>query len=241
MKEKYVVVLMSVAIGVLLILSVVFEVSTDREKPTITIPDTEITYEQGSDVTALLEDVKAWDNVDKDLTDAVRIDSIIPDKEEKTAVVTYAVYDSSNNVAKQRRTVGYISAEGQDEADESGDVDADRDREADLPEDEDTTEENDDDADETAEGENTPEVTGSSPVITLTEHEFRIERGGDFTPMNRVASAVDDKDDQAALFRRFSVEGDYDVNTPGTYELKYFCLDSDGNSSNVETLKLIVE
>lgn len=254
MKEKYVVTLMSIAIGVFVILSAVFVASKDREKPVITVPDTEVTYEQGGDVAVLLTDLKAWDNVDKDLTQEIRIDSIIPDQEGKTAVVTYAVYDSSNNVAKQKRIVGYLAAtdreednpdtDSRSETDEalgSSTTDDRTDQDADEAQEDDTTEGNDEASDETAEGGTTSEVTGPSPVITLTEHEFRIERGGDFTPMNRVASAVDDKDDQATLFRRFSVEGDYDVNVPGTYELKYFCMDSDGNVSNVETLKLIVE
>lgn len=253
MKEKHVVILLSIAVVILAVLSGMCVVMQDRKAPVITIPEEEITYVEGKDKAILMEDVTAWDDRDKDVTSCVRVDSIIPDKGGKTAVVVYAAYDESNNIVKAKRVVKYQanqenvnSDDGEsteeeteetnasDEADEEGSDDAQEESETE-------SEDEDEEADEQQTDVTDVQPNGSSPTIRLGEYEFRIEKGGDFTPLNRVAAAVDDKDDRATLFRRFTVEGDYDVNVPGTYTLKYFCMDSDGNVSNVETLTLVVE
>ena len=111
MKQRHVVVLMSLSIAGLLGLSVYMTISMDRTPPVITIPDKEITYKEGADTDSLLKDVTAWDDVDSNITDKPRIDTIIPDKDGLTAVVVYAVYDSSNNVTKEKRTVSYKAME----------------------------------------------------------------------------------------------------------------------------------
>ncbi len=111
MKQRHVVVLMSLSIAGLLGLSVYMTISMDRTPPVITIPDKEITYKEGADTDSLLKDVTAWDDVDSNITDKLRIDTIIPDKDGLTAVVVYAVYDSSNNVTKEKRTVSYKAME----------------------------------------------------------------------------------------------------------------------------------
>lgn len=111
MKQKHVVALMCMVIAGLLGLSVYTTISMDRTAPHITIPEDKITYQEGEDTAPLLKDVTAWDDVDSDITDKIRVDSIIPDKDGKTATVVYAVYDSSNNVAKEKRTVNYKAAE----------------------------------------------------------------------------------------------------------------------------------
>lgn len=111
MKQRHVVVLMSLSIAGLLGLSVYMTISMDRTPPVITIPDKEITYKEGADTDSLLKDVTAWDDVDSNITDKLRIDTIIPDKDGLTAVVVYAVYDSSNNVTKEKRTVSYKAIE----------------------------------------------------------------------------------------------------------------------------------
>ena len=250
MKEKHVVILLSIAVVILAVLSGMCVVMQDRKAPVITIPEEEITYVEGKDKAILMEDVTAWDDRDKDVTSCVRVDSIIPDKGGKTAVVVYAVYDESNNIAKAKRVVNYQSTEqesveGGEEAEETEEdtvTHEDEDTDVDVTESEEESEEEvGEESDEQQIDVANIQPNGSNPVIKLGEYEFRIEKGGDFTPLNRVAVAVDDKDNRATLFRRFTVEGNYDVNVPGTYTLKYFCMDSDGNVSNVETLTLVVE
>lgn len=250
MKEKHVVILLSIAVVVLAVLSGVCVVMQDRKAPVITVPEEEITYVEGKDKAILMEDVTAWDDRDKDVTSCVRVDSIIPDKDGKTAVVIYAAYDESNNIVKAKRVVKYqanqesVNSEADESAEEEIEETSASDEEA-TDDAQEETESESEDEDEEADEQQTDvadvQPNGSSPAIQLGEYEFRIEKGGDFTPLNRVAVAVDDKDDRATLFRRFTVEGDYDVNVPGTYTLKYFCMDSDGNVSNVETLTLVVE
>lgn len=119
MKQKHIVVLMCMAIAGLLVLSVYTTISMDRAAPHINIPEDEITYREGEDTDPLLKDVTAWDNADSDVTDKVRVDSIIPDKDGRTATVIYAVYDSSNNVAKEKRTIHYEAAEKETDKEES--------------------------------------------------------------------------------------------------------------------------
>lgn len=111
MKQRHVVVLMSLSIAGLLGLAVYMTISMDRTPPVITIPDKKITYKEGADTDSLLKDVTAWDDVDSNITDKLRVDTIIPDKDGLTAVVVYAVYDSSNNVTKEKRTVSYKAME----------------------------------------------------------------------------------------------------------------------------------
>lgn len=255
MKEKHVVILLSLAVVILAVLSGVCVIMQDHDAPVITVPEQEITYVEGKDEIKLMDNVTAWDDKDKDVTSYVRVDSIIPDKDGKTAVVVYAVYDESNNIAKAKRVVNYQSTEQEsievgeeaEETEEDTVTHEDEDTDVDVTESEEESEEEESE-EEVGEESDEQQIdvaniqpNGSNPVIKLGEYEFRIEKGGDFTPLNRVAVAVDDKDDRATLFRRFTVEGNYDVNVPGTYILKYFCMDSDGNVSNVETLTLVVE
>lgn len=121
MRQKQILVLMYIAIAGLLVLSVYTMISKDRSAPRINIPEDEITYQEGEDTAPLLQGVTAWDDVESDVTDKVRVDSIIPDKDGRTATVVYAVYDSNNNVAKEKRTVKYEAAEKETDKDDKED------------------------------------------------------------------------------------------------------------------------
>ena len=108
MKEKHIVIMLSIAVVVVAALSVLVTMGKDRRAPVISITNgTAIVYEEGGDTAILLKDVTAWDNKDGDLTSRIRIDSIIPDEGTGYATVIYAVYDSSNLVAKTKRVVQY--------------------------------------------------------------------------------------------------------------------------------------
>ena len=92
------------------------------------------------------------------------------------------------------------------------------------------------------EGYEDPEmVSTGTPVIKLTTHEVHIEAGGDFYTMDYVEDAVDDKDTKEYLYDNMFLDSVYDKSKKGTYELIYFCVDSDGNRSNSAKLKLYVE
>ena len=84
-------------------------------------------------------------------------------------------------------------------------------------------------------------VSTGTPVIKLTTHEVHIEAGGDFYTMDYVEDAEDDKDTKEYLYDNMFLDSVYDKSKVGTYELIYFCVDSDGNRSNSAKLKLYVE
>lgn len=73
---------------------------------------------------------------------------------------------------------------------------------------------------------------------TLTVEDKAIRQGGDFDPASMVATATDDLGD--SLSDKAKVEGTYDVNTPGEYELTFTVTDKYGGKT-VEKAKLVVK
>ena len=134
--------------------------------------------------------------------------------------VTYAVYDKSNNLGKATRMVGYETVKQESEKVEA------------------TTEEA---STEATTEEVVSEQTTEAPVLKLNTHEVHIKAGDDFYPMDYVEDAVDDKDTKEYLYDNMFLDSKFDETKTGTYELIYFCVDSDGNRSNSVKLKLIVE
>ena len=82
---------------------------------------------------------------------------------------------------------------------------------------------------------------GEAPVIALTTDQVTIAAGTEFDLMSVVKGVADGSDDADSLSTRISVDGQYDVNTPGSYLLHYYVIDSDGNTSEVKTLTLNVQ
>lgn len=80
--------------------------------------------------------------------------------------------------------------------------------------------------------------SNKNPRIKLIQRELTIKKGTTFNGILYVDQAVDDKDEAMKLVR---IDGTYDVNQVGTYELLYYIVDSDGNKSNIETFHLTVE
>ena len=68
-----------------------------------------------------------------------------------------------------------------------------------------------------------------------------IAAGTEFDPLSAVAGVSDATDDPNVLLQQVTVEGDYDIYTPGDYQLNYYVTDSDGNVSEVRTLILTVQ
>lgn len=207
--------------------------SQDRQAPVIKVKKADITYQEGQGYGELLKGVSAKDNRDGDVTDDVFVDRIVPIKDGK-AIVYYGVMDKAKNVGTAQRKVNYVengsaqtdaapkaedTASG--DANQSGDV---------ATHQEDTAKDNND---------LTP--TGEAPVIALTTDQVTIAAGTEFDLMSVVKGVADNSDDADTLSTRISVDGAYDVNTPGSYTLQYYVLDSDGNTSDVKTLTLNVQ
>ena len=83
----------------------------DETRPVIECPESSIKVSVKEGEKALLEGLTARDDVDGDLTDAIRISSISHFAEQGKRTVEYVVFDSSNNFATCTRTVQYTDYE----------------------------------------------------------------------------------------------------------------------------------
>lgn len=218
--------------AVMILLVIIFGItSVDREGPVISFPEEKVlTYGEDMDKKILLSDVTAEDDKDGNVTDSLVVESVY-DFHNGNAKVIYVARDAAGNMSKAERmiemsvqtTQAAVSATTSEEEKEN-----------------ESTDEAEEDTRETdEEKELVPD--GEKPRLRLTEKEVKIKAGESFNALNYVDEIVDDKDDRSALFRRISIKGTYDTRTPGTYELQYFATDTDGNMTNVEKMKLVVE
>lgn len=83
----------------------------DETRPVIECTENSIKVSVKEGEKALLEDLTAHDDVDGDLTQAIRISSISRFAEQGKRTVEYVVFDSSNNFATYTRTVQYTDYE----------------------------------------------------------------------------------------------------------------------------------
>ena len=234
---------------------------SDRIAPEITVPSADITYEEGTDKAKLLEGVEAIDDIDGDISEQVRIYDISVVENGERAMITYAVYDDSYNLAKAYKVVDYVPAYVPPVEEETEDVEetesetteeakkeeakAETTEEAKKEEAKaETTEETKKEDEKTETTETTEEeasdeedypalVVGEKPVMRLRTNVIRVTEKGSFNPMDYVDTAE-------YLFSTMQLEGDYDTTKPGEYQLTYYCMDSDGHKSNVCVFTLIV-
>lgn len=202
------------------------KISEDNVAPKITYNNNEkIEYVKGDSYTTILNGVEAKDNKDGDVADALIVEGIYPNGDCETATVIYVARDKSNNIAKARRIVSYLREKKPDSTplSEIGPVE-----EMEIKKDESNLEEE--------------KLPASNPHIVLKEKEVKIKAGEELNRISLVESITDDKDEQNLLWRSINIRGDgFDRNTAGVYEQIYYVVDSDGNKSNEETLKIIVE
>ena len=94
---------------------------------------------------------------------------------------------------------------------------------------------------ENMEEQETESVNPEIPVLTLVNDTVEIKAGEEFYLLSQVKDVSDDKDDRYILYRDIQIRGEYNVNIPGEYILKYSVIDTDGNESKIRELKLIVK
>ncbi|XCP85383.1 immunoglobulin-like domain-containing protein [Roseburia hominis] len=244
MRQKIIAGLLAVACVGLAVVVFVIRAGQDTTAPEIKVEEADITYTEGEDTTVLMEGVTAKDDKDGDLTDKVFIDQIIDTTNagEGKAIVKYAVIDSANNVGTARRSINYIrndgavetlaSVEGEDK--KKSEENSDKKSEDGKEESEDKKETEDKKEEELV-------PNGASPAIRLKEKTRTIKVGEYFDVVSPVENIVDDKDSRDTLYRNIRQDVPYDTNKPGTYVLKYYVVDSNGNESNVEEFTLIVQ
>ena len=256
MRERLVTLCLAVGCAAFFAVSVIITISQDKTAPVITIEDKdkEITYRDGDDYEELLSDVTARDNRDGDVTDQIFIDSIKVASDGNRAIVQYAVIDKSNNVGTATRIINYEgSAKAEEEITQP---------ETESAEEEKAEEEKTQEAEETAaqtseqnteeqqaasadneteeeSGELTP--NGTSPAIRLTESSRTIRAGESFDVLSVVDQVVDDQDDESVLSRRIHADGEYNTSVPGTYTIRYYVMDTNNNTSNIEEFTLTVQ
>ncbi len=233
-------IILGIATLILGSVSVVSIISSDNKAPEIIVPETEIIYMEDADHSSLLNGVKATDNRDGDISGQVRIYDVAVIDGEKQALVTYAVYDSSYNLGKATKVVSYMKAgavndgdinEAEGDAINNEDIDA-------TGEANGTTQEV---VESIPEGFDDPElVSTGAPVIRLVTHYETIEVGGYFYSMDYVEDIVDDEDDIDTLYANTYMDGYYDTEVEGEYELTFYCVDTEGNISNKAKLMLTV-
>jgi len=79
-----------------------------------------------------------------------------------------------------------------------------------------------------------------SPKVYLSKYYEEINHGTQMDQMHYVSNIVDDVDTMDALLSKVQVYGEVDVNVPGTYDLNYYVMDSEGHQSNMATLTVRV-
>lgn len=222
MKHRGLALIMAAACAVLTVIAAFIYLRQDNKPPEIKIEERDITYTEGDGYEALMEGVSAMDKVDGDLTGKVFVSKIVLTGDD-SAIVYYGVMDEHKNIGTARRRVTYRSVAQEDpEAEETSGVAG-------------------------AEGENgavplTPlEPDGPKPVMALTTDQMTIKVGDDFDPLSVVQGAVDDKDDINTLYQNIHADGIYDTKTEGSYEIRYYVTDSNGNASEPHIFTLTVE
>lgn len=215
------------------IISVFIYIGQDHTPPEISIEDADITYTEGEAYTALMEGVTAKDNIDGDLTDEVFVDKVIPTGKD-TAVVYYGAIDSSKNVATKSRKISYIPSDDDDSAERVAEA---------AEETEDEQEPGDQARTEEDQNVQTAELTpnGERPVLALNSTSATVAVGTTFDPMSVVQGMVDDKDSTDVLSQKVMVDGTYDTAVPGNYNLSFYVMDSDGNTSDPVAFTLTVQ
>lgn len=219
-------------------------IEQDREGPTITVDDAEkLSWHSGMDKSELLSGVTALDDVDGDVTDSLVVESIKQNMETEDKVfVTYAAKDSSNNVTKITRSVDYKDA-AEEDAGEGSDESSAEDAEGNEAQADDEAAEAAADPEAKAAAERDVAIEAlpeGAPHFYLKQHYVTLKAGESFDKLSWVEDISDTKDSREHLFRYISIEGDVNTSTPGTYELKYHAIDSDGNPSNVDILTVTV-
>lgn len=268
MTKKIIVLILSVCAIALAVLTVFIYIAADRTGPVITFDDSSAEYTDGETNADLLADAKAEDDKDGDVSDSLRVISVIKSTDGTTATVVYTAKDSSHNVTRQTRLMhvaGTVQpSEGAAEEVTSGinDTDAASEQaaaEAETAAAQQGAEQTEDAAqqaaDQAAAQAADPEaqavaeeqaaiaaLPAGSPSVTLNTHYVTLNTGDTFSYMNYIGSLSDDTDSSSALAQRIEVGGDT-VNTsqPGTYNVVYQVRDTSGNISNQAVLHVTVQ
>ncbi len=98
---------MVVAIAVFFIFQAYDRIRTDSKPPKFSVEDEVLEMSVCDPSSKLLQGISARDDRDGDVSDSILVESVGSISEDHTAVVTYAAFDESGNVAKTTRSIRY--------------------------------------------------------------------------------------------------------------------------------------
>lgn len=241
---------------------IVVTVLADNDAPVITISENGILQNYTDEIPGeeLLNGVTAYDDRDGDVTDSLRIRSIIVINEGEYVKVTYSAKDSKNNIAQESINIPYegIAVAGdianlediQDGTTRSQDS-SETGETASKTESESLTvnSETETTSGEASEGSGEPKkidqaaVNASGvPAIELKYVEYTVKRGTSFGTIEALDMVNTTYDDKEGVSNRIVINGlnTLDTNVAGDYELLYSVSDTEGNKSEVQTLMVHV-
>lgn len=230
MKESVITIALSILSGVLLMGAVIGIALKDRTAPVISIVGkNNLSYTEGEDRNILLKDVTAEDDEDGDVTESIRVSDIYETKNGR-AMVIYVAKDTSNNIAKLKREIYYVKEKDGAEM------------ELEQVEAEQTDDEQANTAQVGTEQTDTSTVTVQEQTagarVNMLQNEATIKVGESFNILRYIQNAVDANGND--ISRSMHVEGNYDTNVAGVYEMQIYAVDADQMRTNVETFILTV-
>ncbi len=245
-----------VLIVAVLFLTCIFTIAlSDNKGPEITYDKSrDVVYSQNDDTDKLLEDVKAVDKRDGDVSDSLIVAGKVINGD-GTAKITYAAKDKHNNVSKVTRIVKYIGAEDslgenngesvmntEESSSESNSADTSTESKESQPE---TTSQhitgNNSSSDPTADIDEAAANATGIPVIKITQKDVTITEGQKFGESEALGYVKRTYDNSGDVSRRIRIDGTASSYKPGDYQIVYKVSDIDGNLSEPVTLTLHVK
>lgn len=243
MSKKLMVFMAIVCIGMVALIYQ-FKIRADHEGPEITYSKERMIYTDGMTDAELLDGVKAHDETEGDVSDALTVEKVyaVSDTE---AIVVYVAKDSSNNITKVQRSLEYAKADEPETKEEEAEEASAETAEEPV-------------AEPTATPTPTPEISeeelarqeqeaaaaampAQNPRMYLTEYLVKIPVGTKVDALSYVKDITDDVDDKFALWKKIQIVGEVNTAAAGTYELSYYVIDSNNNISNTAKLTFVVE
>ena len=222
---------------------------SDRQSPAIVVMKDGFAYHADVTMEELLSDVTAVDSRDGDVTSSLMVEDIVANEDGHSVSVVYTAKDHSNNVGQ---TTYVMPAEGdlpdvltvpemtEDHSEASEEDAAASKKKKKSKKGKSSKKETDQDAARREEEEKIDMLRDESPRVYLKEYYIEVPAGTQLDQLSYVDTIEDDVDDRVTLFTRIQVYSNVNTEVPGNYEMTYYVLDSDGNQSNMATLRVRV-
>lgn len=227
-----------IVVAVLFVVAAVLFFGKDKTGPEIIVDESKLAkYHAEIAKKDLLQGVTAIDDKDGDVSDSLMVESVEAVEGSSEVEVTYVATDHRKNVTK---FVQIFSTDASVPADSSLEVSEEMTEE--VPEE--VTDETESIGTQDLESDTETALAALPPEVPrfyLKEYQLTLNVGDSFSRLDWVEDITDDEDDRNSLYRDIRIDGEVDVNTPGTYELTYYAVDSDGNRSNDAVLTVTVQ